>query len=281
MENEYTTSNLQNNEKKQFFSYIRYNFFDNFMSQADMDSDNLLDESSLKSFQFFQMRFGNKWLVSWYVMSLVFSCIAAAFVLLPQTPFVRLISPLRGMAASYAVLGLSTLIVKHSKKWGMQYKKYRINKLYQKIVKMQYKNKKLEKAMDEEDIYAFEVEFKKMKKIHDKILTLYAEIEETASQLKMSTKNDKIRESVTELNNSLNRATSYFNDVQNRLKDLKKGEMSTNEEVLDNNFKNLSNNNEILDNNFKTSNNINKEQKIKDRKLEKENNFEDEEELVQ
>lgn len=280
MENEYTTSNLQNNEKKQFFSYIRYNFFYNFMRQEDMDSDDLLDESSLKSFQFFQMRFGNKWPVSWFGMSLVFSYMAA-FVLFSPIPYFSLISSVCGMAASYAVLGLSTLIVKHSKKWGMQYKKYRINKLYQKIVKMQYKNKKLEKAMDEEDIYAFEVEFKKMKKIHDKILTLYAEIEETASQLKMSTKNDKIRESVTELNNSLNRATSYFNDVQNRLKDLKKGEMSTNEEVLDNNFKNLSNNNEILDNNFKTSNNINKEQKIKDRKLEKENNFEDEEELVQ
>ena len=128
---------------------------------------------------------------------------------------------------------------------------------------MRDRNKKLKKAIEEQDLYAFEVEFNKMKEINNKICALIEEMERDASKLRKSKKNNELREYVALIKNNIEVNTSLcFELTEYELELLKEDDMAKAKEVLNDNSKTL--------------NNTNKKQQTKNKSLEEEDNNFDE-----
>lgn len=269
MENTYKKDNFRKFTKQQFFNHVSDSFND-FRSQADMNRNNVIKEVPLNYFDFFQMRFGYKWAFLLFGIAITLGFTALGF-LNPIVPFENLglraivgaTTLLGSMLVSGGLLGISTFFIKHSKRWGIQYKKYRINDYYQELYEMRDRNKKLKKAIEERDLYAFEVEFNKMKEINSKIWTLINEMESDASKLSKSKKNDELREYVALIKNNIRVNTSLcFELTEYELELLKEEDMANAKEVLNDNSKTLSN--------------INKKQQTKNKSLEEEDDNFDE-----
>lgn len=236
-----------------------------------MNSNNVIKEVPLNYFNFFQMRFGYKWAFLLFGIAITLGFTALGF-LNPIVPFensglraiVGATTFLGSMLVSSGLLGISTFFIKHSKRWGIQYKKYRINDYYQELYEMRDRNKKLKKAIEEKDLYAFETEFNKMKEINKKIWTLVEEMERDASKLSKSKKNDELREYVSLIKNNISVNTSLcFELTEYELKLLKEDDMTKVRESLSDSPKTVSD----------TKNN----QKTTNKTLEAENNKLDEE----
>ena len=248
MENFDKKNNIQKYSKKEFFSRAKNQLLSSFLSASDEKMNNLLSDASLSRFDFLQMKFGDKWPITFLGLSVVllWGVFMGTYSFVPaMSPLTRVIVGIGAglgcaTASRFGLMGLSTFIVKHSKKWGLQYKKYQIDECYKKLCEMLNKNKDLQKAIENEDIYAFGIEFKKIKEENDKILKLFAEIEEGATKLKKSEKNDELKSAIECEKMVIASATDSINFVEYQLENLAHEDMQKAKEVLNANSKTLS-----------------------------------------
>ena len=196
--NWYKENNYPVETKQQFFSKTKLSLFSDLRSANRNVNGEVYNDFSNNFFGLFQLKFGYKWVIPLFASSIVFGYLFLALLnqpLINASTGIRSLVALSTMLATFGLntglLGISTVILKHSKKYRLPYKLFQIQRLYEKLAEFE-NNKEMCKAIENKDLDAFEVQFNKMKQINEKINKLMQECVDIAKNSKSKNKQDVI-----------------------------------------------------------------------------------------